>query len=236
MRTKNILYSTQPILYETGCEDWPYALLGSCFPVRWENKLYIISAFHCYENHKLKPENTLYPFPGDECKFVGFTNILRAKSNEDNDQKHCDQVILEVSIYDVDKLKDLNTLDLSYSDSILDINSSEVKDVWLRGYLWGNSNHYIDYEAKKIQKQAFLTNGLVSKNKSPYDYCFYLKVKTPTPHDMSPNGMSGSPVYVEDQIGNLRLAGTIIGYNEIRKEYLAIDAKILRTILCKENR
>ncbi|NTU50085.1 MAG: hypothetical protein HGA87_04230 [Desulfobulbaceae bacterium] len=32
----NILKSTQPLLYETGFDEWPYAYAGSCFPVRWD--------------------------------------------------------------------------------------------------------------------------------------------------------------------------------------------------------
>jgi len=50
MEVPNILDSTKPVLYQTGYEEWPYAYAGSCFPVRWKNNLYIVSAFHCFEN------------------------------------------------------------------------------------------------------------------------------------------------------------------------------------------
>src|SRR5271169_382992 len=70
--TPSILYSTKPVLYETGYKEYPYAFAGSCFPVRWNDKLYIVSAYHCFENHEVLPEKTLYPIPNYKNKWFRF--------------------------------------------------------------------------------------------------------------------------------------------------------------------
>jgi hypothetical protein len=62
-----------------------------------------------------------------------------------------------------------------------------------------------------------------------------LKVKTPTPEGMSPDGMSGSAVYGVDHNGNAKLAGTVIEYNSITNEFLVIDSIVLSKMLETEN-
>jgi len=237
MGNPKILESTKPVLYETGYDEWPYSFAGSCFPIRWENKLYIVSAFHCYENHQVKPEDTLYKIPIDQENFFGFCNTLRAKINGAKDLKHYDQILLEVSsvIHTADEINSVESLDLSNPVSIISLADNNVKDVWLRGYLSENPLHKISYEDKKITEQAYVTNGIVSAKNSNFDYCHMLKVKTPTPEGFSPDGMSGSPVYAEDEQGEIRLAGVVIEFNIYTEEFLVIDALVIRELLSDEN-
>jgi hypothetical protein len=233
MEVPNILYSTKPVLYETGYQEWPYSYAGSCFPVRWKNNLYIVSAFHCFENHQVEPETTLYPIPIETEQFFGFCCKLRAKVNEAKDFKHYDQILLQVSAenHSNEQLCSVAAPDLSESDSVISLSSDQVVDVWLRGFLSENSEHEVDYENRKIRQQAYITNGYVSSKKSQFDYCHMLKVKTPTPIGMSPDGMSGSAVYAVDHNGNSKLAGTVIEYNSITNEFLVIDSMVLSRLL-----
>jgi len=233
----SILESTKPILYETGYDEWMYSYAGSCFPVRWGMNLYIVSAFHCYENHKVKPEDTLYPIPINQNEFFGYCCTLRAKIDEANDLKHYDQILLQVSreVHGVEQISSVITNDLSDINSIICLSSREIKDVWLRGYLIENDLHEVDYAQKKIKQQAYVTNGLVSSRKSFFDFCHMLKVKTPVPVGYAPNGMSGSPVYATDQSGKTRLAGTVIEYNSYTDEFLVIDSSVIRELLRREN-
>ena len=233
----DILDSTKPVLYETGYEEWPYAYAGSCFPVRWKNNLYIVSAFHCFENHQVEPEATLYPIPTDTEQFFGFCCKYRAKVNEANDLKHYDQILLQVSaeIHSNEQLCSVAAPDLSNSDSIISLSSDQIVDVWLRGYLSENPKHEVDYGNRTIRQQAYVTNGYVSSRKSLFEYCHMLKVKTPTPDGMSPDGMSGSAVYGVDHNGNSRLAGTVIEYNSHTNEYLVIDSMVLSKLLETKN-
>lgn len=237
MEVPGILNSTKPVLYETGYEDWPYAYAGSCFPVRWKNNLYIVSAFHCFENHQVEPEETLYPIPTDTDQFFGFCCKLRAKVNEANDLKHYDQILLQVSaeIHRKEQLNSVASLDLSKSDTVISLSSTEIVDVWLRGFISENPSHEIDYEKRKIRQQAYVTNGYVSSRKSLFNYCHMLKVKTPAPEGMSPDGMSGSAVYGVDQHGNVMLTGTVIEHNSITNEFLVIDSIVLKKLLETEN-
>ena len=78
MKIDDLLKSTKPILYETGTEEWPYAFSGTCYPVKYEGALFIVSAFHCYSNVQIEPENTLYPRPDDPTGFFAFDTQVRA--------------------------------------------------------------------------------------------------------------------------------------------------------------
>jgi hypothetical protein len=233
----HILKSTQPLLYETGFEEYPYAYAGSCFPVRWGQRLYIVSAYHCYENHQVTPENTLYAIPSDSISFLGYCNTLRGKVQGTSDQKHYDQIALEVSceIHDEVTLASVEAIDLSKSENSISLSDPSLSDVWLRGFVFDNPAHEVCYENNKIRQQAYVTNGVVSSRKSTFDHCHMLKVKTPIPEGFSPRGMSGSAVYGKDQNGNLRFGGTVIEFNEYTKEYMVIDAVILSGVLGNEN-
>lgn len=232
-----ILDSTKPILYETGYDEWPYAYAGSCFPVRWKNKLYIVSAFHCFENHQIEPETTLYPIPIKQDHFFGFCCKLRAKVNEEKDLKHYDQILLQVSgdIHSNKEFNSVNAFDLSDPQKLISLSSQDLSDIWLRGFLLENPDHAVDYETYKIRQQAYVTNGFVSSRKSLYDYCHMLKVRTPVPKGMSPNGMSGSAVYAVDKNDSVRFAGTLIEHNSFTNEFLVIDSIVLSELLRTEN-
>jgi len=232
-----ILKSTQPLLYETGFDEWPYAYAGSCFPVRWDGRLYIVSAYHCYENHQIAPESTLYSIPSDPRRFFGFCNTLRGKVQGASDQKHLDQIALEVSceIHDKAALDSVDALDLSMQENAISLSDSSLSDVWLRGFVFDNPTHEVCFENKKIRQQAYVTNGIVSSRKSTFDHCHMVKVKAPIPEGFSPRGMSGSAVYGMDRNGNVRFSGTVIEFNEYTNEYMVIDASILSGVLGHEN-
>ena len=233
-----ILNSTKPVLYETGYVEWPYAYAGSCYPVRWKNNLYIISAHHCYKNHNVKPEKTLYPIPNSgPLQFYGFNFKLTAQIKGAKDEKNKDQVILVVSkeLHTQNIIDLVNAIDLSDHKNIVSLSETGIQDVWLRGYLSENHAHKIDYDNKIIKSQAYFTNGIVSSRESSSEFCYLLKVKTPVPEELSPNGMSGSPVYAINQQGRLGLSGTIIEFNKYTQEYLVIDSTVLRELLRREN-
>ncbi len=231
----SIINLTKPVLYETGYDEWPYAYSGSCYPVRWKKNLYIISAHHCYKNHNVKPEKTLYPIPDSApLQFYGFNSKLTAQIEN---KKYKDQVILVVSKkLHTQKIVDLTkAIDLSDNMNIVSLSESKIKNIFLRGYLLDNPSHKIDYDNKKIKPQAFIATGIRSLRKSSFDFCHFLKVKTPFPENMSPNGMSGSPVYGINQQGTLGLSGTIIEFNSYTNEFLVIDSLVLRDLLKGEN-
>lgn len=232
-----ILKSTQPLLYETGFEEWPYAYAGSCFPVRWKGSLYIVSAYHCYENHQIAPENTLYSTPSGQRSFFGFCNTLRGKVQGTSDQRHYDQIALEVSceLHSNTDLDSVVALDLSTPNNSISLSDSSLIDVWLRGLVFDNPAHELCYENRKIRQQAYVTNGMVSSRKSTFDHCHMVKVKTPIPEGFSPRGMSGSAVYGVDRHGDIRFGGTVIEFNDYTNEYMVIDSAVLAGVLGHEN-
>ena len=236
-----ILNYTKPLLYDTDYQGYEYANAGSCFLLKWQEKLYIISAKHCFKNHKVKAKDIMYPIPNSEY-FLGINNQFDICSQKE----YADQLILEVKLDNLSKIlfNSLDIIDLSYQNSIISFDDTRIKDVYLRGFPLNNDNHtfYHEKNNKKIIQQAYLTNSFIKTRKSPYEYCYFLKMKQPTynyieGHDnenaKQANGMSGSPVYAIDINNNIRFAGIIIEYHKATSEYLVINAHITQELLSK---
>lgn len=229
MKINDLLKSTKPILYETETEEWPYALSGTCYPVKYNGYLFIVSAFHCYSNFQIEPEVTLYPRPSDPTGFFAFDFKLRARATQANDDEHFDQVVLRVakSHHPQSETENVVALDLTVADNSRLPTSKDIKDFMVRGYPFDCPKHGIDYDKNKISYQAYTTNGALSVKKSPFDFCYLIRMIAPIPSGMNPNGMSGSPVYGITQDGRPVYCGTIIKHSQFTGEYLMIGAEVL---------
>lgn len=228
MTIDDLLNSTKPIVFETGEEEWPYALSGTCYPVKYNGVLFIVSAFHCYSNLKIKPENTLYPRPDNSNRFFAFDQQSRAHVEQAKDDEHYDHVVLRVakSHHSHDEIDKVTALDLAVSTNARLPMSNGIKGFRIRGYPHDAPKHGVNYDLKKISQQAYNTNGCKGVKKAPFDFCYSLQMMTPIPCGMHPNGMSGTPVYgIID--GHPVYCGTIIKYSKITGEYIVIGPEIL---------
>jgi hypothetical protein len=229
MNIDDLLNSTKPILYETGVEEWPYALSGTCYPVKFRATLFVISAFHCYSNFGIEPEDTLYPRPDDPRGFFAFDTKFRAHSPQAKDNEHYDQVVLRVakSHHSQAEIDKVSALDLANPGNSRLPTSPRIKDFSIRGYPFDAPKHGINYDLKIISEQAYTTNGCLTVNKAPFDFCYLIRMLTPIPNGMSPNAMSGTPVYGITYDNKPVYCGTIIQYNGVTREYLAIGPEVL---------
>lgn len=224
-----LLNSTKPIVFDTKTPEWPYAYCGTCFPVRFRETLYIVSADHCYTNFAITPPQTLYMTPNDLHTAFAFDLQVRAESPMAKDKKHRDQVVLRVakSKHPPSQTSQVSALDLSNpANSTLPTNRT-VTDIVLRGYPFDAPKHEIDYDELKIRQQAYTTNGCLQAQRAIYDFCYLITLVTPIPAGMSPKGMSGSPIYGVNSKGNPLFCGMIIEYNYITKDYLAVGPEVL---------
>jgi hypothetical protein len=199
--------------------------------VKFGSALFIVTAEHCFSNLGINPEQSLYPRPSDPRGFFAFDLKTVAKSPKARDAEHSDQIILRVSVahHPVEETSKVRALDLAVpSNSSL---PTRVKDIVLRGFPWGLEKHRIDYDAGVVRQQAFATNGLVTANQSPFDHCYYIKMMTPIPDGMTPNGMSGTPAYGVMVDGAPVYCGTVICFNTVTREYLIIGPEMLVNIL-----
>ncbi len=226
----NLLSSTKPVLYKTTSEQWPYALSGTCFPLRFKDKLYIVSAFHCFSNYEIEPKQLFYLSPIDDLQ-------IRPSCPTAGDNKHQDQVILRVSplIHGNDEIDRILALDVSDINNSAIPTSDKVRDIVLRGYPLDAPLHGIDFEKCSIQMQAFVTNGCLEVRRSQFDYCYYIKMIKPISDGMSPNGMSGSPVYGVSSSGAPVFCGMIIEYFSLTAEYLIIGPEVIVNCLMKQH-
>jgi hypothetical protein len=239
INTPSIINSTKPVLYDTGDVNFPYAYAGTCYPVKWENNFYIISSAHCYENHSVKPEKTLYPIPhSSPLQFYGFNVKLTVDSNQFQGEKYKDQVILKVSnkLHTKDTIDLTKALDISKNSSIVSFSEINIEDIWIGGYLLSNDNSLdIDYDNKKMKSTLHISNRIISSRISSFAFCYYLKVPEDFLGETSYKGLSGSPVYIKSKENIVGLAGTIIEFNEYTNEFLVIDSIVLREYLEREN-
>lgn len=224
-----LLNSTKPILYETGNDAWPYALSGTCYPVKYNGSLFIVSAFHCYENSSIQPEQTLYPRPDDPSCFFAFDMQTRAHAKNANDDEHYDQVILHVarSCHGQEKMDKVVALDLAIPGNAHLPTNSGINDFRIRGYPFDAPRYEINYDEKNIRQQAYSTNGCIGVDKAPFDFCYSIRMITPIPDGMTPNGMSGSPVYGMTYDNKPVHCGTIIRYSKDLGEYIVIGPEVL---------
>lgn len=234
MAIEDLLNSTMPLLCETGDEEWPYAFAGTCFPVKWKRNTYIISAGHCYKNHELNPTQTLYPIPEDKRTYFGFSDLIHGTNQN---TKCLDQIAIQISnkLHPSSQTNLINALDLSNINCIANTTNPETVDVLIRGYPFGNPLHKIDYELSNIKSQAYVTDSYISTRPSNFNECIYIKFDKPKPNNIDANGMSGSPIYSLDKIGNIKYSGMIIEFNALTGEYLAIGPNILYELLRQAN-
>ncbi len=231
----DLLNSTKPIIYETENDELPYALAGTCFPVRYGNDLYIVSADHCFSNHRVEPRKTMYLSPVDGRTAFAFDLQIRASCPAVSDTKHHDQIVLRVAHckHTQEEINRVHAIDLADPESSRLPTNSNVRDIVLRGYPFKAPKYAINYDDLAIKLQAYVTNGCVSTTASPFDFCYYIRLLTPIPNGMAPIGMSGSPLYGVTRAGSPVFCGMIIEYDLITTEYLVIGPEILVNSLRK---
>jgi hypothetical protein len=228
---------TKPILYETNIEKYPYAYAGTCFPIKWKNILYIITAKHCIKNHKISEEDILYPNPNDSRDFLAFNEKYFIEITS-KDREIDDVVILKVAAtedFSKDDIINFDVIDISKENNITILRNELVEDLFLRGYPFELDSHEILYDEDIIRQRAYTTNGFKKiKRSNLYEHCYNISFIEPIPEGISPNGMSGSPIFA---LKNNRLVfcGMVTKFNEITKDYLIIGAEVIKCYLERIN-
>jgi hypothetical protein len=236
MNHPNVLEATKPLLYETGVEEYPYQYAGTCFPLRCYGELYILSAKHCYTNHQLKPECTLFPVSTDPRSFYAFDRIYQGSIPGASDDQHSDFIALRVAKnkHSKEELLTQVALDLSTDNTVSLATNKRLIDVWVRGYPFENPKYGVDYDAHAIRSQAYTTNnGGLDVTRSPFDRCYWLNLKAPVPPNVSPNGMSGSPVYGIHFSGRILFLGIITCFDRASSNYLLVGSEVVANLLRK---
>lgn len=214
-------------IWDMNDADWPFQLAGTIAPIKYDGKLYLITAKHVAENMGLKHNQVMYYLPLD--KFLSYDKVVNGLANGNLKDNPCDDfVLLKITEDDVYKEfeKELN-------ESVLDLNSNvsfknQLLDVYIRGCPcpMNFEGTKIDFEKQKISQQCFVTNGFLNIKESEWPGCYYVKMKTPTVEDFGgdPRGMSGSVVYGVNERCDAGILGILISYNTLTKEYLVLSS------------
>lgn len=217
-------------IWDLNDSEWPFHLAGTIAPIKYDGKLYLITAKHVAENMGLRHDQVMYYLPPD--KFLSYDKVVNGQLNENLKGDPCDDFIL-LKITENDVYKKFERI---LNESVLDLNSNvsfenQLLDVYIRGCpcLMNFEGTKIDFDKQKISQQCFVTNGFLNIRESEWPGCYYVKMKTPTVEDFDddPRGMSGSVVYGVNERCDAGILGILIGYKPGTTEYLVLSAEAI---------
>lgn len=217
-------------IWDMNDTEWPFHLAGTISPIKYDGKLYLITAKHVAENMGLKHDQVMYYLPPD--KFLSYDNVLNGLTDGNLIDNPCDDFIL-LKIKEDDVYK---KFEKALNESVLDLNSAvsfdnQLLDVYIRGCPcpMNFDGTRIDFDKQKISQQCFVTNGFLNIRESEKPGCYYVKMKTPTVEEFggNPRGMSGSVVYGVNERCDFGILGILISYNTLTKEYLVLSSQAI---------
>lgn len=179
----------KPVLFETRCEDAPYAGVGTCFLVKLGSELFLVTARHVVDGMSL---DQLLVFPNEETEeSIPFSEGFTIANRNLEDLDYSDLVLVRVH---------LSGLRIADQSRMHAIDLGKASDSWRtapfdhRFVLFGypNESREVDYDGSKIvSTQRFLVARF--SGASPASYCYELDIEDFNGVD-DLNGLSGSPV------------------------------------------
>lgn len=253
---EDILEYVQGIVYETDIIDYPVAFSGTCFPIRWGDVLFVITARHCFENKKTLNEDRgrfYYHLPQKSTDAVRFSIFYDVKAELGNISEKYQDIIIAVPkkqeecIQDVSQICALDISNPMVCQSLDYFDQSNFKNRDIRDNLDGVvvkgfpfATRKIDYDEHNIKIQGVRLEDCVEVRKSEFKECYYLKFNDPSffveagNHVLGcdANGLSGSPVYFYDRRNcNIFLLGMVIEYNTLSEEFLVISSRVISSVV-----
>jgi hypothetical protein len=221
-RIKSVLDLTQGIIWETGLEGYDYSVTGSCFPLRYKNSLYIVTALHVLRNLCREPKDMMYIVGSDKRNAFSYDLFIFGNEQLGKKNDFCLSRVTNPEL--MGALKFGSIFDLE--KDLLSISADSLHDLYIRGYPEELKGNFVDYDSGKISTQAYMTNGFERIRQIDEPGCSCIKMKTPVDlkFNNNPNGMSGSPVYGINKALKPGICGIMIGYNKFTDEYLIINA------------
>ncbi|MGE0369488.1 MAG: hypothetical protein AB7P53_11090 [Candidatus Dadabacteria bacterium] len=230
MRERNYLACSLPILFETGLEEYPYSIGGTCFIVEYKQTMFVITANHVIGG--MDSNSILVPYFYGSRDFLPFNRCWEIEPKElEDDTDYSDLYILRIDEgeLDHDKFQKAQTYRLrTYFSPTIDRNSH----FFVRGY--PKSDCGIDYQNWKIHTSDAYLEGVYYK-RSVSSHCHIIRIISDTSSIKSLDGLSGSPIFCESnkshnksaELVGILLRGTIssrlVHFLELRVLYKALE-------------
>lgn len=217
----------KPILFETELEETPYSGAGTCFLVKNDVSVFLITARHAIEDCN---PHLLSVFPNIESDYsIPFCEAFRVANRDDNDLDFSDIVLLQV---------DVKVLKLAEGSRMTVLDLNRAADDWRmnpydhRFVIFGfpNESREVDYENQRIiSLQKIILAGF--QGESPASYCVELNVEDANGLTDF-NGLSGSPVFSYPRILTDRFhpsfCGMVLRGTKQSGRIHFLDARVIR--------
>lgn len=187
-----------PIAFESGDADYPFYCGGTCFAVRFNERLFLITASHCLTNREGDP-----CIVGPDQQRFPIKQTFSLKSHSD-----CDDWadITCIAMYGRKHWPSLRPTDAINIDEILhqEITAKPGDFLVLKGY---PTSHTV-FESSKILRKPSLHLGFYG-GPTADKFCHFFDIFHPVIDD--PDGLSGSPVILMDHTPERGVFPTILG-------------------------
>ncbi|WP_437587804.1 hypothetical protein [Sorangium sp. So ce1000] len=215
-------------------DEYPYWFGGTCFLVRYLNKLYALTAKHVLKN--MDPNAIRIPRRPDSRTFLTLTKLWTGKIDDPEDTDYADWAIVAAEEPGEDASGDpiVPPLDL---DAITPVSFSRPPEgckLAIRGYPIGLSR--VSYDEQRLKWQAFAGSAMYVAPTS-WKHCHTARFDDVSGID-NIDHMSGSPVVLVCPQGSksvIYFAGLAVRGTKESGLVHFIDAKVIMTALMKVN-
>ena len=233
MKLADLVECSLPLLAEGKDDAYPYWFGGTCFLVRYQGDLFVVTANHCLKN-KTKDEVRVQRHPASDTFLTLtalFTQHKEALHEDDPDQD--DWAVLQVEVMDSCD-PTATPLDLDATPDATQLTGTKLV---VRGYPKGLSG--IDYDALKIRWQAFAGSAAYEGRPSWSERCHTLVLDDVAGVE-SIDGLSGSPVFaLKPEHGNklsYSFAGMALRGSKESKLVHILEAPVVRAAVAAAHR
>ncbi len=213
---------SMPVIIETGCDEWPYAVRGTFFVAEVFAELFIVTARHVVEGNDEK--SVFFRYRAGSRFSLPLNQVIKNGMYQDSSSPEYTDVIL----YRVAK-EELNE---SVHTAKLDAQTEPWKTLQVgeQLYVRGYPSELQDVKDSGLKEQGVLFNASYTK-KTHHFGCHEIKLN-PTEAFTDYDGFSGSPVYcVKD--GARFLVGIMVKATAYQNIGLFVDGSVLLEMIAE---
>lgn len=196
--------SVQPLVFETGIEDFPYSVSGTAFLVGYEGRPYVLTT-----RHALNPENIgpICIFPSDTSQhFIPLKDVFFVP-RDDVSEDFVDLAVVRIDMSRVtQEVAQATLIDLASASGHWEVDSQDAEFVIL-GYPEDGSS--VDYDKQMLRTdRVILRAKYIGCSISPHLH----EIEISEPHALTTfSGFSGSPIFAWATRAGLPAAPVLCG-------------------------
>ena len=216
-------------------EQYPLFMNATCFLCKFRDNYFIITAKHCIEKNAFNVAELFILINNEELVCFGLKDSFNFKYELKTEEAN----FVDLTIIGIDKnqhsIDELNRLDF------IDIENNTIKNkvidtspinASIHGFPTENSNHRIDYENKKITIQKFINFGFLNVKAAKTTGTVFVKMNDELPRNLSDySGISGAPMFFQDNSKGWKFAGVVIGYNYYSHEFQIVEGLLIKQLI-----